>query len=563
MRFPIAAKSISGVLSGAGFIVALGMVSILGLVWSTTSDLQRALHESGQLTTAMRNHLESDRVHNALRTTTLRAVQASLTDNPQEARAARADLETYLEQLRAVQERTVALRLDNEMADELRAVQQSYVDYVQIVREIVALSGGRADAVTQRMPRFQQVFSAMARDNARITDLLEARVHASGQRVSETLSSLLLRIALGVVGVLVLTGALVWQLRQRVVEPLVRIGNDLRSEVPTDLAQDQARADEIGELARSVGAFREANERVRTSDQARLDAEHRAREEAERLKALADTAEALERQTLGVVDQVIATATQLKLVAHSLAESAGKSREETASAAAAADQTLAGVLGIAEATDQMLVSINEVAGRIRVVAQSGQQARDLATSTETTIVELNEMVQRITAFTDLISRIAQRSHLLALNATIEAAHAGEAGSGFAVVADEVKQLSTQTARAVEEIEGEIRGIATIARTAATSLAAMSRAITELGGATSSIAAAAEQQSLATSEIGRTIQTSSTGTRIMRSNLERVEGQVSETATSADAVREATRVLDAQAAELSREMAAFIARAKAA
>jgi methyl-accepting chemotaxis protein len=69
--------------------------------------------------------------------------------------------------------------------------------------------------------------------------------------------------------------------------------------------------------------------------------------------------------------------------------------------------------------------------------------------------------------------------------------------------------------------------------------------------------------MATSEIGRTIEMSSTGTEAMRGNLLRVEGQVSETAHSAEAVREATRALDAQASELSREMAAFIAQAKAA
>ena len=68
--------------------------------------------------------------------------------------------------------------------------------------EIVALSAGNPEPVGQRMPQFQQTFADMSRENARVTDLLETKVLASGQRVSEALSSLLLQIALGVVGLL-------------------------------------------------------------------------------------------------------------------------------------------------------------------------------------------------------------------------------------------------------------------------------------------------------------------------------------------------------------------------
>ncbi len=69
-----------------------------------------------------------------------------------------------------------------------------------------------------------------------------------------------------------------------------------------------------------------------------------------------------------------------------------------------------------------------------------------------------EAAQKIGEVVTLINAIAGQTNLLALNATIEAARAGEAGKGFAVVASEVKNLAMQTAKATEEIGGQVRAI---------------------------------------------------------------------------------------------------------
>ena len=66
-----------------------------------------------------------------------------------------------------------------------------------------------------------------------------------------------------------------------------------------------------------------------------------------------------------------------------------------------------------------------------------------------------QAAQKIDDVVQLIRDIAGRTNLLALNATIEAARAGEAGKGFTVVASEVKLLAVQTAKATEDVAGQI------------------------------------------------------------------------------------------------------------
>ncbi len=264
-----------------------------------------------------------------------------------------------------------------------------------------------------------------------------------------------------------------------------------------------------------------------------------------------------------VVQTVASQADELQSSAQSLSSTAEESTKQASAVAAASEQAAANVQTVASATEELSSSIGEIS---RQVAQSSRIAAGAVGEAE----KANQMVQgladasqKIGAVVALITDIANQTNLLALNATIEAARAGEAGKGFAVVAAEVKNLANQTAKATEEIGGQIGGVQSATKNAVDAIASISNTIGQINAISSAIAAAVEQQAAATKEIARNVEQAATGTQEVTTNISGVNEAANDTGSAASQVLASARELAGQSESLKTVVTRFLSSVKAA
>ena len=321
------------------------------------------------------------------------------------------------------------------------------------------------------------------------------------------------------------------------------------------------REDEIGAMAAAVEVFRaNAVERIQIEAE-RKQAETRAAavHQAE-MHRLADEFEA----AVGNIVNIVSTASRdLEGAAGKLAKTAETTQQLSGLVARDSEDASSNVQSIAKATEELTSSVGEIARQVHESSRIANEAVAQAQKTDGRIAELSQAAQRIGDVVKLITAVAEQTNLLALNATIEAARAGEAGRGFAVVAQEVKALAAQTAKATEEISGQIARMQTATAESVAAINDIGTTIDRVSEIASAITDAVVAQGALTQEIARNIQQAAEGTSRVAVNIGEVNKGATETGSASTKVLASAGDLSNEGRKLKFEVDRFLTTVRAA
>ena len=321
-----------------------------------------------------------------------------------------------------------------------------------------------------------------------------------------------------------------------------------------------ARKDEIGVMASALEVFRQ-NMIERQQLEARQ-AEDQASKER-RAVVVDQLVQTFEQDTTQSLHAFAASSAQLDANSRTLTGIAEDVQAKVTVSAKAATTASANVTTVAAATQELAASLQEVARQVNQSTEITARAMTEADKTSGEISGLATAAQKIGDVVDLITTIAGQTNLLALNATIEAARAGEAGKGFAVVASEVKLLADQTAKATQEIAGQIASIQQATQNSVAAIDGIGKTIASISEIATAISSAVHEQSTATAEIASNISEAARGTEELSGNVSAVATSATTIGTSSSQVLGAATDLNGQSDALRGKIETFLANIRAA
>jgi methyl-accepting chemotaxis protein len=315
----------------------------------------------------------------------------------------------------------------------------------------------------------------------------------------------------------------------------------------------EARIDEIGEMARALGVFKQNAlskieiERQSETERAEAEAERRRNDQEKQdvdrqidfaVNALAaglgrlsqgDISQTIETPFFGrleqlrndfngslmrlqdTLSQIRSNAQMIQQNTNELSDSADELSKRTEQQAAALEQTAAAVEEITVTVKSSAERAEEANQIVAETKRSADQSSAVVANAIDAMVRIEDASNQIVQIIDVIDEIAFQTNLLALNAGIEAARAGDAGKGFAVVAQEVRELAQRSASAAQEIKGlinkssqEVSSGSRLVQETGTVLTEISAKIVTVSERVEMIAMASRDQSNALGEVNSSV-----------------------------------------------------------
>ena len=399
-----------------------------------------------------------------------------------------------------------------------RVTSSAALDAVDAVDKLYADSLKEMDSILQASTdlfEVQQASASISEDSNVLLEDSQALFDTFGSSLARAFPNNLWAIGSGVAALLALIGLYFVQrrrdfetlnstkeLNQRNQEAILRLLDEMGSLAEGDLTVKATVTEEItGAIADSINFAIEAlRSLVSTINETAVQVAAAAQETQATAMHLAEAAEHQAQQITSASAQIQDVASSIDQVSRNSAESAD----------------------VAQRSVQIAAKGAEV---VRQTIQGMDNIRDQIQETSKRIKRLGESSQEIGSIVELINDIAEQTNILALNAAIQAASAGEAGRGFAVVADEVQRLAERASNATKRIETLVQTIqsdtneavssmeqttaevvagARLAEDAGLALGEIEKVSNDLSNLIQNISLAARQQSVAATNITATM-----------------------------------------------------------
>ena len=515
----------------------------------------------------LRQHLDGDMMHDAIRADVLKATLGLKTRNKKMIEEAKSDAAEHGARFMDNLRKNLALNLPPEIhklfQDEepsLQAYNEQAASYISAAIQDAETGTNKTDAL---MPDFEKAFGVLEDMQSAVSDKVGEFGGKLENQQKAVASSSLIGALIGAFFTIMITLFVPVFSKKVLFSPLdklIAIMAQLAKGDWTAVVTGAERGDEIGVMASTVQVFKDSMIEGNRLKEEQAQAQRRSAARAAKMDALTREFEA---NVGGVVQAVASQAGQLDTSAQSMSATAEETTKQASAVAAASEQSAANVQTVAAATEELSSSIAEISRQVSHSSRIAGNAVSEAGKANEMVQGLLGASQKIGEVIALINDIADQTNLLALNATIEAARAGEAGKGFAVVAAEVKNLATQTSKATEEIGAQITSVQSATQNAVNAIAGIGKTINEIDQIAATIAAAVEEQGAATQEIARNVEEAAKGTQEVSSNIGGVTEAANGTGAAANKVSVAAGALTSQSDRLKDVVEQFITSIKAA